>query len=121
LTESNKALQVYNSTQRELDDATKTYTTLLSGGADADDPAVQQAKGLIDSIQGQLDELGSIRSNAISAMQNGSVAASAVGAASGNNTTVPPTKNAGSPVEGQTGISKSGKPIIFKGGKWVYN
>lgn len=114
VTASRDALNAYNQVNSELQRAVAARDSAVANGADPD--SLTAADDEISNLQQQMQQLGDLRSQAVSALGSGLTGASAVGAASGRATTP-----VGAP-KVMRSTSKSGKPIVSKdGGKtWEY-
>lgn len=74
------------------------------------------AQEAANSVQAQTKVIEKRRGS----LQTFSPAATPVGAGGAGGAPGAPAGSGGGPTEGQTGTSKSGKPIVFRGGQWEY-
>jgi hypothetical protein len=122
VTQSRQALEVYNSTNRTLQDAIAKRDLMVSNNVDSDDSGFMAINNQIESLQGQLQGLSQLQAEASTNLISGLSTSSSVSAASGRPTTTMRT-NAGSIGRAPSGAADGyypnakGGPVTIKNGQ----
>ncbi len=115
-----QVLKLHNELQKQLDTAQTAYSTLMNGDNPPDpgsDQAVEALQNITD-LKTQIGALGDQYTTSVGALQSGADISARLSAASGK--TVTNTSRSSGPKEGQRSLSKSGRPMIFRNGRWAY-